>query len=136
MRTLLTMPVYALALGWMLSLLLWPASERKFIRRILSLIAAGLIFGSFRASHTWDFPTFIGLGAMVILWDAWRTRTGSTRHTLLVILGYELVFLGMAVAFYWPFTQWFKTEYASLQLWDGRRTPLIDYLFVFGLSLL
>jgi YYY domain-containing protein len=132
---LLTMPIYALALGWMLSLLLWPVTERKWSRRIINLIAAGLIFGVFRASHTWDFPTFLGMGGLVVLWDAWRTRSGSIKHTILVIIGYELAFLGMAVIFYSPFTEWFKTEYTSLQLWNGRRTPLIDYLFVFGLTL-
>jgi YYY domain-containing protein len=132
---LLTMPIYGLAFGWMLSLLLWPVAERKWSRRIINLIAAGLIFGIFRASHTWDFPTFLGMGGLVVLWDAWRTRTGSIKNTILIIIVYELAFLGIAAAFYWPFTEWFKTEYASLQLWEGRRTPLIDYLFVFGLTL-
>ena len=132
---LLTMPIYALALGWMLSLFLWPVAERKWSRRIINLIAAGLIFGVFRASHTWDFPTFLGMGGLVILWDAWQTRTGSIKHTILVIIGYELAFIGFAAAFYLPFTEWFKTEYTSLQLWTGRRTPLSDYLFVFGLTL-
>jgi YYY domain-containing protein len=129
------MPIYALALGWMLSLFLWPATERKWSRRIINLIAAGLIFGVFRASHTWDFPTFLGLGGLVVLWDAWRTRTSSIKHTILVIIVYELAFMGIAIAFYWPFAEWFKTEYTSLELWTGRRTPLIDYLFVFGLTL-
>jgi YYY domain-containing protein len=119
----------------MLSLLLWPVTDRKWPRRIINLIVAGLIFGVFRASHTWDFPTFLGMGGLVILWDAWRNRTGSIKNTIFTIIGYELAFLGIAVVFYWPFTQWFKTEYASIQLWDGRRTPLIDYLFVFGLTL-
>jgi uncharacterized membrane protein len=58
---LLTMPIYALAFSWMLSLLLWPVTERKWSRRIINLIAAGLIFGCFRASNTWDFPTFLGM---------------------------------------------------------------------------
>ncbi len=132
---LLTMPIYALALGWILSLLLLPASGRKWSQRIISLMAAGLIFGSFRASHTWDFPTFVGMGGLVILWDAWRSRTGSLRQTILVILGCELAFAGLSVAFYWPFTHWFHTEYVSIKFWDGIRTPLIDYLFVFGLPL-
>ena len=72
---------------------------------------------------------------LVILWDGWRNRTDSIKHTIQDILLYELAFVGIAVAFYWPFTQWFKTEYASLELWKGYRTPLIDYLFVFGLFL-
>ena len=129
---LLTMPFYALALGWLLSLLLMPLSSMNWPRRILSLAVAGLIFGSFRASHTWDFPTFLGLGALVILWTVWRARTDSIQRTIQVSVVYELAFIGLAVALYWPFTEWFKTEYASLQFWDGLRTPLIDYLFVFG----
>ena len=132
---LLTMPFYALALGWLLSLLLWPLSNMNWPQRILSLAAAGLIFGSFRASHTWDFPTFLGLGALTILWTIWRTRTESTRRTIQFSVAYGLAFIGLAVILYWPFPEWFKTEYASIQLWDGLRTPLIDYLFVFGLAL-
>jgi YYY domain-containing protein len=132
---MLAMPVYALALAWILNLLLLPISRKKWTSRIPGLIAAGLIFGSFRAINTWDFPTFLGLGALVILWDVWRSRTDSIKQTIQTIIIYELAFVGAAVVFYLPFTQWFKTEYVSLQLWQGRRTPLIDYLFVFGLSL-
>jgi YYY domain-containing protein len=132
---LLTMPFYALAFGWMLSLLLWPLARQKWPARLLSLFAAGLIFGSFRAANTWDFPTFLGLGVLVILWTVWRDRTGSLRRTLLVGAAYALAFVGLAVALYWPFAMWFKTAYVSLELWTGRRTPLIDYLFVFGLAL-
>jgi YYY domain-containing protein len=132
---LLVMPIYALALGWMLNLLLWPISRRKWTSRIPGMIAAGLIFGSFRAIHTWDFPTFLGLGGLIILWDVWRARTDSIKQIIQTIIVYELAFAGVVVAFYWPFTQWFKTEYVSIQLWEGLRTPLIDYLFVFGLSL-
>jgi len=132
---MLVMPVYALSLAWMLNLLLWPISRRKWISRIPDLIAAGLIFGSFSASHTWDFPTFLGLGLLVIIWDVWRARTDSIKQTIQTIFGYELAFVGIAVALYWPFAQWFKTEYASLELWNGARTPLIDYSFVFGLPL-
>jgi YYY domain-containing protein len=132
---LLTMPLYSLALGWMLSVLLHSLSKRNKFDLVLCLLLSGLIFGSFRAAHTWDFPTFIGMGTMVILWDTWRNRTGSIKQTFQAIIGYELVFFGIAVALFWPFARWFQTEYASLKLWDGLRTPLIDYLFVFGLSL-
>ncbi len=131
---LLTMPFYALAFGWMLSVLLWPLSRQKWPARLLSLLVAGLIFGSFRATNTWDFPTFLGLGVLVILWTVWRDRTGSLRRTLIVGAAYALTFVGLAVALYWPFAEWFKTAYISMELWTGRRTPLIDYAFVFGLA--
>jgi YYY domain-containing protein len=132
---LLTMPIYALALGWILSLLLCPLLSRRWIDRILSLLAAGLIFGVFRASHTWDVPTFFGLGVLAIGWDVWRAHTGDFRITLQRAAGYGLAFLGAALLFYWPFAEWFRTEYMSVEAWTGARTPLTDYLFVFGLSL-
>jgi len=132
---MLVMPIYALVLGWLLNLLLRPASRVKWVGHIPGLIAAGLIFGSFRAAHTWDFPTFIGIGVLVIIWNAWRARTDSIKLAVQSAFVYVLAFVGVAVIFYLPFTQWFKTEYASLELWQGQRTPLVDYLFVFGLSL-
>jgi YYY domain-containing protein len=131
---LLAMPFYALAFGWMLSVLLWPLSRQKWPARLLSLLVAGLIFGSFRATNTWDFPTFLGLGVLVVLWTVWRDRTGSLRRTLIVGAAYALTFVGLAVALYWPFVEWFKTAYISAELWTGSRTPLIDYAFVFGLA--
>jgi YYY domain-containing protein len=132
---MLSMPVYALAFGWLLNIMLMPISTKKWPSKIQGLILAGLIFGSFRATHTWDFPLFIGLGMLVILWESWHARSGLVKQTIQKIIIYELAFLGISIAFYLPFTQWFKTEYVSLQLWEGRRTPVIDYLFVFGLPL-
>ena len=132
---LLVMPVYSLALGWILNLLFWPKSRIRWAGRISGLITAGLVFGSFRAAHTWDFPTFIALGILVILWHVWNLESDSIKQKIQTGLIYEVAFVGIAILFYWPFTQWFKTEYSALELWQGRRTPLVDYFFVFGLAL-
>ena len=132
---LLTMPVYGLALGWMVSLLLYPLSKMKWPARMISLLFGGLCIGVFAASHTWDYPTFLGLGGLVILWGVWKTRTGSIRHFIEVAAGYELLFIGIASLLYAPFTEWFHTEYVSMEFWTGARTPLVDYIFVFGLAL-
>ena len=131
---MLVMPIYGLVFAWILNLVLRPGSRLKWIDHIPSLIAGGLIFGVFRAIHTWDFPTFIGLGMLAILWKTWQNKTDSIKQTIQNILIYELTFIGIAILFYLPFAQWFKTEYVTLEFWKGRRTPLVDYLFVFGLS--
>ncbi len=34
-----------------------------------------------------------------------------------------------------PFSHWFRTEYVSLEIWKGARTPLWDYFGIFGLTL-
>jgi YYY domain-containing protein len=132
---MLVMPIYGLVFGWILNLLLWKPSRFKWLERIPGLIAAGLIFGIFRASHTWDFPTFIGLGVLAIALNVWQTKTTSIRQFIQTVFVYELAFMGIAILFYLPFGQWFKTEYVSLELWKGLRTPLVDYLSVFGLSI-
>ena len=133
---LLTMPFYALALGWMLALFLRPLKDRGWLERLVFLLAGGLLTGLFRASHTWDFPTYLGLALLVFAVTAWHETNGMDRkETIQRTILYALIFTVSALVFYWPFSEWFKTEYVSIEWWNGARTPFTDYLTVFGLSL-
>lgn len=132
---LLTMPFYALAFAWCLSLLLEPINKRKWWEQALMIIMAGLFFGLFRASHTWDFPTFLLLGVLTLVWTIWRLQDYSLDRKFKTSLFYLVVFSVVVMLFYSPFTHWFKTEYASVELWEGARTPLSDYFVVYGLSI-
>jgi len=134
---LLTMPIYALALGWMLSILIHPLQRKKWLERIVGLAAAAVIFGCFSASHTWDFYPFAGLAVLCLIWSTWYAQSrGEDLHPrILTIAIYVVAFVGLAKLFYLPFSYWFKTAYSSIQLWTGAKTPLADYLVVFGLSL-
>jgi YYY domain-containing protein len=132
---LLTMPFYALALSWMLAILLKPFSQMKWPERVVSVGLAAIFIGFLRAAHTWDFPTFVGLAVLTILWSVWHSRSGTLRQAVQEMAAYGLAFLVAVLLFYLPFTQNFHTEYVSLELWTGARTPLFDYLFVFGLAL-
>jgi uncharacterized membrane protein len=107
----------------------------KWPGRMISLFFGGLCLACFIATNTWDYPTFMGLGALVILWGVWRSRTGSMRHFIQVALGYEILFFGIATVLYLPFSEWFHTDYLSIEFWKGARTPLVDYIFVFGFAL-
>ncbi|MRS04712.1 hypothetical protein EG832_16070, partial [bacterium] len=119
----------------MLSLLIYPINKMKWPERILSLCAAAVIFGSFSASHTWDFYPFLGLACLTLAWSIWQTKPGPIKETIQVIASFVVTFVALAVVFYAPFTHWFKTAYMSVELWTGAKTPLTDYLVVFGLSL-
>ncbi len=132
---LLSMPFYGLALGWIVCLWLYPLSKMKWAGRISTLLWGGLCLGCFQASHTWDYPTFLGLGAIVLLWGIWRNRTGSIRHFIQVAVGYEILWFGIVSVLYWPFAEWFHTAYFSVDFWTGARTPFVDYIFVFGFAL-
>ncbi|OJX39485.1 MAG: hypothetical protein BGO78_13315 [Chloroflexi bacterium 44-23] len=132
---LLSMPFYALPLTWCLSLILLPLTKRKWPEKLLALLMAGLFFGVFRASHTWDFPTFLALGLLTMVWTTWSSEERSLEQKLKTTFFYVVALVVMAMLFYSPFTHWFKTEYASIELWKGLRTPLNDYVVVYGLSL-
>ncbi len=132
---MLTMLFYALAFAWMLSNLLHPISAMHWPERILSLVVAAILFGSFSASHTWDFYPFLGLANLVLIWSVWKTKTGDTKSTLTKIAGFVAAFSGLCLLVFLPFSHWFKTAYASVELWKGTKTPLVDYLVVYGLSL-
>ncbi len=132
---LLTMPLYALPLAWCLSLILQPLTRRRWFDQALALVMAGLFFGVFRASHTWDFPTFLALGLLTIIWTTWTLKEKLLEQKLKTTFLYVAVFVALGMLFYSPFTRWFKTEYASIELWKGLRTPLKDYFVVYGLSL-
>lgn len=131
---ILAMPMLFVALAWMLSVLS-ASGRRRWLERGIVWLAAGLVFGVFRPTHTWDFPTLLGLGALTLGWQVWRTRGELARATLLSIAGRVLLLAGIATAMYYPFVQWFGTEYSSLELWTGARTPLADYVTVHGLFL-
>ena len=132
---MLTMLFYALAFGWMLSMLIHPIVDMKLPEKILSLIMAAIFIGSFWGSNSWDFLPFLGLATLVLSWSVWKTSTAPIKPTILKIAGFAAVFVGLTILFYLPFSYWFKTDYLSLILWTGMRTPLTDYLVVFGLSL-
>lgn len=131
---ILAMPILFVALAWMLSVL-WASGRGRWLERGTVWLAAGLAFGVLRPTHTWDFPTLLGLGALTLGWQVWRTRGELTRATLLSIAGRVLLLAGIAMAMYYPFGQWFGTEYSSLEFWKGARTPLADYVTVHGLFL-
>lgn len=79
-------------------------------------------------------PDLRRLGRAAIAWNVWQSKTNSIKQFIQTVFLYELAFAGIAILFYLPFGEWFKTEYVSLELWKGLRTPLIEYLSVFGLS--
>jgi YYY domain-containing protein len=132
---LLTMPFYALGFGWCLTLLLGSFHKQKWYQQILPLVFAGFIFGMYRVSHTWDFPIFIGLGTLSLIWMISKDKTLLLENQIRKILIYTVIFIGLSIILYLPFSQWFKTAYNSIEIWDGARTPLKDYFIVFGMSI-
>jgi YYY domain-containing protein len=132
---LLSMPFYALGFAWCLSLLLTPLHHKRRYQQIFLMIMAGLIFGFFRVTHTWDFPIFIGLGILSITWMFIKDKKLGFEQQVKKNILYVLFFIVLSVILYLPFTYWFKTAYNSIEIWKGAKTPLFDYFIVFGMAI-
>jgi YYY domain-containing protein len=132
---LLAMPITFAALAWMLSVLFASTHKRRWLERIVMWFVAGLVFGVFYPAHTWDFPVWLGLGALAVCWSVWQARREVSRAMWLAMVGQVALLVGIAVAMYYPFRHWFGTSYSSFEVWKGARTPLDDYLTVHGLFL-
>jgi len=132
---LLTMPFFALGFSWVLGVYLAPIHKRKWKAQILALLLFGIFVGSFLASHTWDFPLFLGLALIAIAWKIIKDEQSGWKEKIIRISIYPLATGGVAILFYYPFFYWFKTEYSSIEIWKGAKTPLPDYFIVVGFSL-
>ena len=128
------------------------ASSRAGMWRIpraelITIVLMGFVAGALRATNTWDYPTYllVPLVALGIV-GALRTRalpSGSALDERLILWFRSLISVGWramivvavsSLAFY-PFTKYYATAYAGLQLWKGARTTIPDFLTVHGFFL-
>ncbi len=103
-----------------------------------SILLAGLVGGALRATNTWDYPTYMALMATgwLIGLSASRNsgpksgeRTVSTRALSALVT--PLLLLGCAEALFRPYTANYSGAYAAFEIWNGSRTPLSIYLWMY-----
>ncbi|MEZ4517704.1 MAG: DUF2298 domain-containing protein [Chloroflexota bacterium] len=141
---MISMPLTMLALSWAISLALMAGRRRerppgrvRAIGEAAILWGVGVLaIGSLRATNTWDWPTYLLLGAVAILYYFWRSEEQFDWRTagraVLVIIGVA----GLSMLAFWPYIDNYGTAYSSVSLWEGSRTPLWTYLLIYGLFLL
>lgn len=92
------------------------ASARRLFFYVGSM---GLLAGAIRATNTWDYPTFVGLTALIMAGAAWRAgrRQRPWAWHVLWIAGPPLLVVALGNLLFAPFTAAFATESSGLQLW-------------------
>jgi YYY domain-containing protein len=146
---MIALPVTLLVIGWGLSLLLgkwkWPqfANLKPWISFSISLLIGALAIGMLRATNTWDFPTYLLLSALIVLFTTWRyadlpEKWLPGKPTWMRKALYAVGVIGLLVAgaslLFKPFTENFGQAYNSISLWSGDRSPLASYLVHWGLQ--
>jgi YYY domain-containing protein len=129
---MIAIPFTLLSLGLALSLALRLRDGLGIAARILHLLALALVIGSLRAINTWDFPTYLAIGAAAILIGEY-TRYCRTRVLFVVRVLAQVAFL------YWATSLLFAPYVDNYQAFvDGVfsskwQTPLYAYLGIHGL---
>ncbi|HRQ41158.1 MAG TPA: DUF2298 domain-containing protein [Chloroflexota bacterium] len=151
---MISLPLMLLALAWAVALALQPSLRRQtsfqtsdFLKKsdvykstwwetAVQWLIGGIIFGVFLAANSWDFPTFLVIGALAVFFYSYQMH-GSKLSLPLLGTAVMQIFLLWALAFlaFLPFSNNFAAGYTSVVLWDGSNTFLSRYLIIWGLFL-
>ncbi|MGD2105633.1 MAG: DUF2298 domain-containing protein, partial [Anaerolineae bacterium] len=110
-----------------------------------SLLLGGLVIGALRPTNTWDYPTYLLVAAGAIFLGAWRAVVSEAEeaaggHWLQAswlaalvrrVVGPILALTGLTVVLYLPYVRHYVTGYSSFELWEGGRTPVEIYLWIY-----
>ena len=139
---MLALPLTVLVIAWALSVLMLRKSS--LWTWLGALAFGGLAIGALRPTNTWDFPTYLALGAIVAGYAIFRYADVGDQprlgihpiilRILLALAGMGLL-AGFSLALYQPFANWFAQGYTSLKPWTELRSPVDQYLWHWGLFL-
>ncbi|MFW6069745.1 MAG: DUF2298 domain-containing protein, partial [bacterium] len=95
-----------------------------------------LAIGVLRPTNTWDWPTYLLLGSLAVIYAAF---VANDRRLSLPFLGQALfqvaALAALSTLLFWPFVANYGSGYETLRLWDGSYTHLANYLVIYGLFL-
>ncbi|MBP8948434.1 MAG: hypothetical protein KBG73_06295 [Candidatus Promineofilum sp.] len=101
---------------------------------LLTLLVGALAIGVLRPTNTWDWPTYLLLGSVAILYYFLQTDGLNLRALGQAGLLAAALF-GLSSLAFWPYTANYGAAYASVSLWPGSYTRAWNYLVVHGLFL-
>lgn len=157
---LMSLPITLLALTYLTGLVLGKLRWSGWLASATWLLIASLSVGALRPTNTWDFPPYIALGLVAILFTFikyfGRKRESAQKletETELQLIGRFLekfpvsftrtmgitlfagLFLFLAFWLFQPYTDWYALGYTKINLWKGTHTPVTSYLVHWGLFL-
>ena len=127
---MIALPIALATLGLALN---WARTPRAGLG---SIALGGLIIGALRPTNTWDYPTYLVLGAAGLILGLYRYRRSLLPTPAdLKAVGIRLAALiGFSNLFFLPYLQ-SNAGGQSARMWEGSRTPLEIYLWIYGIAL-
>ncbi len=137
-------PITILILCWIVALIKNRMEYRSYSHALLQLFGGALFIGILKPTNTWDYPVFLFVGAVVLAFVTARYAAvprkffdylPQTMRKVLWIFCLEVGLVAASYLLYYPFTAHYGQAYASIDLWEGDRTPLRSYLTHWGFFL-
>ncbi len=144
---MIALPITIFAIGWIISILgrKWQPQWNLIgiINTGVTLFIGAAVIGALRPTNTWDFPTYLILAVVVLLYTLIRYGQGipignnlpNWYRKILEIIVIVLVFAVLVVFLYKPFGDWFGQGYSKIDLWENEVSPFWSYFTHWGLFL-
>lgn len=135
---MIALPLTMLALGWAISVATQPTHKSPryaTAETLLYWLVGGLAIGVLYPTNSWDYPTYLVIGALALFFHGWRKQGINAPMLAQWLLKTSSLFTLSLLAF-WPFWANFGTGYSSIKLWEGSFTTTGNYLTIYGLFLL
>ncbi|NIM92536.1 MAG: phospholipid carrier-dependent glycosyltransferase [Anaerolineales bacterium] len=134
---MINLPLTVTALAWGLSWLLAADKKKPYsiAEGALALFVGALVLGALRPTNMWDFPTYWALCAVAVIAAAWYRREDFSIRFFLEAINVPIILFGLAYLLYQPFNSWYQLGYTAVDMWQGSKTGIADYLTVHGVFL-
>ena len=132
---MLALPLTLLAISWCVCLVLGAKQSLRMDENILLFCVGGITIGSLAATNTWDFPVYMALGCMAVVWGHLRFCNKLDYAFLLGASARVVALIALGTLLYQPYAKWFGSGYNRIELWSGSMTPLHSFLKIHGLFL-
>ncbi len=141
---MISLPLQLLALGWAIALALSSSQfgvqngEYKALawwEQGLRWLIGGLAIGVLRATNTWDWPTYLVIGALAVTFYVYRRRSTFDLSTIGQSVVLTALLAGISIITFWPYAANYGIGYTSFSLWPGSYSHVANYLVIYGLFL-
>ena len=144
------LPITILVIGWGLGILFnkwdWKSNHgiRPWVNLGLTLLFGSVAIGMLRVTNTWDFPTYLLLSSLIIIYTIIRyaqlpeklmSERPAWLRKLVYTVGILVALVGFTILFYLPFSENYAQAYGSISLWTTDHSPLSSYLVHWGVQL-
>jgi YYY domain-containing protein len=141
---MISLPLQLLALAWAVALVLqnvqWgvEGAEIKPLlwwEKGLQWLIGGLAIGVLRATNTWDWPTYLVIGGLAVIFYIYRQRDNFDLGTIGQSAVLITFLFGISMLTFWPYAANYGVGYTSFSLWPGSYSHATNYLIIYGLFL-